>query len=281
MPLSSLFSTFAHNFLVVNQPVINQDASNASKRVQARATKESGARMDNTGHIGGPFQLKENPEFLKEREEIFNRFWAENEANVANLPDQEISVTLPDGTVKTGIAFKTTPYDIALSISKGLADNVIIAKVQYTRRLEADSIVACDQEDDQIAAQSNDGELWDLSRPLVGDCNLKLFKFEDPEGKTVFWHSSAHVLGAALELSMGVHLTIGPALQSGFYYDAYMGENTIAEETLKKIDSKAMEICKQKHPFQRLVLSKDQALEMFAANPFKVSILKLRFDMNR
>jgi threonyl-tRNA synthetase len=175
--------------------------------------------MENaTGHIGGPFQMTEKPQFLTERENIFQRFWAENEALVANLPDQEITITLPDGTVKTGVAFKTTPYDIALSISKGLADNVIIAKVIYSRRLEADSIVACDQDEDhQIATpQAADGELWDLTRPLVGDCLLRLLKFDEPEGKTVFWHSSAHVLGAALEVSMGVHLTIGPALQVNF-----------------------------------------------------------------
>jgi threonyl-tRNA synthetase len=170
--------------------------------------------MENTGHIGGPFQMTERPQFLTERENIFQRFWSENEAHVANLPDQEITITLPDGTVKNGIAFKTTPYDIALSISKGLADNVIIAKVLYSRRLEADSIVACDQEDEQLSvAAGAEGELWDLTRPLVGDCVLRLLKFDDPEGKTVFWHSSAHVLGAALEVSMGVHLTIGPALQ--------------------------------------------------------------------
>jgi threonyl-tRNA synthetase len=207
----------------VNQPAAPAPETSATtatapattKRTQARATKESGPRIGNAGHIGGTFQLTEQPHFLLERDQIFQRFWQENENNLLNLPDQEISVTLPDGTVKTGIAFKTTPLDIALSISKGLADNVLIAKVQYTRRLESDSIVACDQ-DEEIPLSSSaggNGELWDLSRPLVGDCQMKLFKFDDPEGKTVFWHSSAHVLGAALEATMGVHLTIGPALQ--------------------------------------------------------------------
>lgn len=207
----------------MNQPAVGSNSSDnaaVTKRVQARATKESGSRMENaTGHIGGAFQLTEKPQFLTERDNIFQRFWAENEALIATLPDQEITITLPDGTVKTGVAFKTTPYDIALSISKGLADNVIIAKVLYSRRLEADSIVACDQDEEQVGTQhgaATDGELWDLTRPLVGDCLLKLLKFDEPEGKTVFWHSSAHVLGAALELSMGVHLTIGPALQVSY-----------------------------------------------------------------
>lgn len=157
-----------------------------SKRTVSRATKEHGARMEDTGHIGGPFEISANPSFLAEREAIFERFWSENEAATASRPDVEISITLPDGTVKPGIAFKTTPYDVAMSISKGLANAIIIAKVQYTRRLEADAIVACDAEEDgPINHSQEEGELWDITRPLIGDCNLKLLKFEDPEGKTV------------------------------------------------------------------------------------------------
>jgi threonyl-tRNA synthetase len=144
-------------------------------------------------------------------------------------------------------------------------------------------IVACDE--DEEAAQnkaSNDseddhskgkGELWDLNRPLIGDCSLQLIKFDDTEGKTVFWHSSAHVLGAAIEAAFGAYLTIGPPLQQGFYYDSYMGNHTIPDEDLKMIESKALEICKNKHEFQRLVVSKEEALEMFSANPFKVSLI--------
>ena len=90
----------------------------------------------------------------------------------------------------------------------------------------------------------------------------------------MFWHSSAHILGAALEATYGAHLTIGPPLQSGFYYDAYIGTATIVDEDLKKLESKADEICKKKYPFQRLVISKEEALELFAANPFKVSIIR-------
>ncbi|CAE7309199.1 ths1, partial [Symbiodinium microadriaticum] len=203
-----------------------------------------------TGHIGGPFEICANTQFLAEREAIFNRFLAESEAAIAARGDEEIAITLPDGTVKQGVAFKTTPYDIAMSISKGLANSIIIAKVHYTRRLEADAIVACDAAEEEAPHEKRvveDGELWDITRPLVG---------------------------AALENTLGVHLTIGPALQNGFYYDAYMGENSISDETLKKIDSQAMAVCKKKYPFQRLVLSKDQALEMFASNPFKVNLIR-------
>jgi threonyl-tRNA synthetase len=77
-------------------------------------------------------------------------------------------------------------------------------------------------------------------------------------------------LGAALESTYGAYLTIGPPLQGGFYYDSYIGGNTISDEDLIKIEAKAEEVCKKKYPFQRLVISKAQALELFASNPFKV-----------
>jgi threonyl-tRNA synthetase len=70
----------------------------------------------------------------------------------------------------------------------------------------------------------NDSDLWDLTRPLEGDCKLELFKFDSPEGKKVFWHSSSHVLGQALEIKYGCSLCIGPPTEEGFYYDAAMGD---------------------------------------------------------
>jgi threonyl-tRNA synthetase len=78
--------------------------------------------------------------------------------------------------------------------------------------------VACDEDDESEAVITNDknlGELWDMNRPLIGDCTVTFLKYDDPESKTVFSHSSAHILGAALEQTYGSHLTIGPALQSG------------------------------------------------------------------
>jgi threonyl-tRNA synthetase len=239
--------------------------------------------MANTGLIGGPFTPNNNASFQKDRSAVFERLWKRFQESMASKPEHEITITLPNGDIKKGIAFKTTPLEIALSISKGLADNVVAGKVHYTKKYEEDTIVACDEDDE--AAQnkaSNDseddqskgkGEIWDLNRPLVGDCSLQLIKFDDTEGKTVFWHSSAHVLGAAIEAAFGAHLTIGPPLQQGFYYDSYMGNHTIPDEDLKIIESKAAEMCKNKYEFQRLVVSKEEALEMFSANPFKVSLI--------
>lgn len=165
----------------------------------------------------------------------------------------------------------------------------MVAKVAYTgvkhglvtsSGVSSGDVVACDEDEDTVAAANNaaedsaaGGELWDLQRPLVGDCNLTLLKYDDPEAKVVFSHSSAHILGGALEAAMGSQLTIGPPLAQGFYYDSYMGTNTIADTDLKTLDSKAGELTKKKHPFKRLVLTKDQALDMFQGNPFKVSLI--------
>jgi threonyl-tRNA synthetase len=118
-------------------------------------------------------------------------------AELAAKEVKPIKVVLPDGKEMAGESWRTTPYQIAEKISKGLADNTVIAKV-------------------------ND-ELWDLDRPLEGDCNLKLLKFDDEEGKYVFWHSTAHLMGEAMELAYGGCLCYGPPIENGFYYDMYLG----------------------------------------------------------
>jgi len=247
-----------------------------------RANKESGGRMATGGLIGGEFSISKDPAFMKHRTDMFDQLWAVQEAKKNGLSDQEIKIVLPSGDVKLGVACKTTPYDIAKAIAQGLADSIIVAKVAYTgAKLDTDTIIACDEDDEsqkesaELAAKSSAavGELWDVHRPLVGDCNLIFLKYDDAESKVVFAHSSAHVLGAALENVYGAHLTIGPPLQQGFYYDCYMGDNTIHESDLKKIESQAVDMTKKKHPFQRLVVTKEEALAMFSHNPFKVSLI--------
>jgi threonyl-tRNA synthetase len=255
------------------------DSKPGTKRDQTRANKASGDRIASGGHIGGAFAISPNPDYQTQRASVFERLWEANQNALAALQEQPISVTLPSGDIKTGFARKTTPYDIAKSISQGLADSVVIAKVIFTNRYEEDNLIACDEDDEAHAsktasdASASEGELWDLNRPLIGDCKMQLIKFDEPDGKTVFWHSSAHVLGAALEAVFGAHLTIGPPLANGFYYDSFMGEHTIHEEDMKKIESKAMDICKAKYAFQRLVVTKEEALKLFVNNPFKIALI--------
>lgn len=117
-------------------------------------------------------------------------------------------------------------------------------------------------------------ELYDLDRPLEGDCQLELLDFEDPLGKMVFWHSSAHVLGEALEIDYGCHLCIGPPLNSGFYYDAFMGAERVTPAEFEKIEKLTQNIASEGQKFERIVLSKEEALQMFASNPFKVQLIQ-------
>lgn len=184
---------------------------------------------DKNVKIGGPFEPKENPEYIASRAAVFDRIFAVQKERLAKKPRQEIKITLPDGKVLPGTSWETTPMMVAESISKGLAQNVVVAKVAYSNRIgiePEDGLNMVNTGPDEEAAPAegaSEGELWDLNRPLEGDCKLSLLKFDDKEGKMVFWHSSAHVLGECMECKYGVKLCIGPPTEEGFYYDSYMG----------------------------------------------------------
>lgn len=102
-----------------------------------------------------------------------------------------------------------------------------------------------DHEDNH--AESSEWIYWDLERPLEGNCEMKIFTFEEPEGKMTFWHTSAHILGASLEALYGVHLCYGPPTSDGFYYDAYMGKDKFAESDYKDVEKYAEKMGKEKH----------------------------------
>ncbi|XP_058074213.1 threonine--tRNA ligase, mitochondrial 1 isoform X2 [Magnolia sinica] len=114
-----------------------------------------------------------------------------------------------------------------------------------------------------------------MSRPLEGDCELKLFTFDTKEGRDTFWHSSAHILGQSLEMVYGCKLCIGPCTTrgEGFYYDAFYQDLTLNEEHFGQIHSQAMTAVAEKQPFQRIEVSREQALDMFKENDFKIEII--------
>jgi threonyl-tRNA synthetase len=221
-----------------SHPLPSHLPSPPASREKTRLTAESGARVEGaeaSAHIGGAFVPTENPAFLAARGDVFDELLAAQRERLARKPRTAIRVTLPDGKVVEGVAWETTPLAIATGISKGLAASVVVAKVAYSSRVgleEADGVGALisDGMEEELpegappAAATAKAELWDLTRPLEGDCTLELKKFEDKDGKMVFWHSSAHVLGECMECKYGAKLCIGPPTEEGFYYDAYMGE---------------------------------------------------------
>ena len=148
-----------------------------------------------------------------------------------------MNITFPDNSVRE-YPEGTTPLEIARSISPRLASDVLAAKVN--------------------------GEDWDLSRPVTGDATVQLFKWDTPEGKHAFWHSSAHLLAEALqELYPGVKFGIGPAIENGFYYDIDPGENKLTDDDFGKIEKKMLELAQRKEAIVRRDISKADALKMF------------------
>ena len=148
-----------------------------------------------------------------------------------------INITFPDGSIKQ-FEVGTTPLQIAESISSRLAQDV-------------------------LAASINDQE-WDLTRPVNEDASIKLFKWDDAEGKHAFWHSSAHLLAETLqELYPGVKFGIGPAIENGFYYDIDPGEHTLTAADFPKIEKKMLELAQRKVEIKRSDISKADALKLF------------------
>ena len=148
-----------------------------------------------------------------------------------------INITLPDGSVKT-FEENATPHDVALSISEGLARNVLAAIV-------------------------NDKK-WDLHRPIGTDAKIRLLTWNDREGKEVFWHTSAHLMAEAIEqLYPGVKFGIGPSIETGFYYDIDFMDYTISSEDFPKVEAKMAEIVASKQPVVRSEVSKADAMAFF------------------
>ncbi len=161
-----------------------------------------------------------------------------------------INITFPDGNVR---AYEegTSAMEIAQSISEGLARNVLSAEVN--------------------------GEVWDAGRPIPGDADLKLFTWKDKEGKSTFWHSSAHLMAEALEaLYPNTKFGIGPSIENGFYYDVDMGEETLTPDDLPKIEQKMLELARQKNVFTRKEVGKGEAISYFEGkeDEYKLELLE-------
>jgi threonyl-tRNA synthetase len=160
-----------------------------------------------------------------------------------------INITLPDGAVRQ-YEKGVTALDIAKSISEGLARKVLAASVN--------------------------GQVWDATRPINEDATLKLLTWNDNEGKSTFWHSSAHLMAEAVEsLFPGVKFWVGPPVENGFYYDMDLGDKKIAEEDLKALEKRMNELAKQNNPFTRKEISKPEAIQYFAkkGDEYKMDLL--------
>ena len=161
-----------------------------------------------------------------------------------------IKITLPDGSIKE-FESNTSPIDVAKSISEGLARSIISA--------------------------SFNGQTVETTTPLTTDGSLVLYSFNDLEGKKAFWHSSAHVLAESiLEFYPSAKLTIGPAIENGFYYDIDLGDDVISEKDFPQIEKKFLELARGKHEFKIRSVSKADALSLYREekNPYKIELIE-------
>ncbi|NWZ78822.1 SYTC2 ligase, partial [Poecile atricapillus] len=195
-------------------------------------------------------QLQCVPSFIEDRLKLYEALKKEHDALLAYRAanqSKSIKITLTDGETVEGESWKTTPYQIAVGISQVLASNAVIAKVN--------------------------GELWDLDRPLEGDCTLELLTFDNEEAKTVYWHSSAHILGEAMEGYFGGCLCYGPPIENGFHYDMYIEDRSVSSTEFPLLENRCKNIIKEKQAFERLEVKKEILLDMFKYNKFKCRIL--------
>lgn len=256
--------------------VLDLPGQNSSKRSGGGRLSAGTEKKLSDGSIGGSFELESDPAFAKKRDEVWARAKAAREAEPKPSGYGEaITIRLPDGKEQEGVAFQTTPFEVAKKISKKLAGASCVAKVEYDKKPSHEEELAVVDDDDEGEQEEEEGNgvLWDMQRPLEGSCSIVLLDFHTKEGKSTFWHSSSHLLGAVLEQKYGCKLTIGPAVDGGFYYDAYMGDNTIQDADFGDITKAVQKITNSKAPFERLVVTKEELLEMFAENPFKVALI--------
>jgi threonyl-tRNA synthetase len=165
-----------------------------------------------------------------------------------------ITITLPDGSgrqYEKGI----TPFQIALSISEGLSRNVLGAEVDL----------------------GQGSEVWDASRAIDSNASVKLITWNDPLGKATFWHSSAHLMAEALEsLYPGTKFGIGPAIETGFYYDVDFGDREFSSDDFKQIEDKILELARAKSTFERQLVAKADAIAYFTekGDEYKLDLIK-------
>ena len=161
-----------------------------------------------------------------------------------------LKIKFPDGAVRS-FELHSTPFQIASSISQGLARNIISAEFN--------------------------GKKIETSTQLTENGDLKFYTWEDKQGKEAFWHSSAHLLAQVLEeLYDGIKLTIGPAISNGFYYDIDFGDQAMSEKDFSKIEKRMIEIARNKHEFKLRSISKKEAIDYYSKNnnQYKVELIE-------
>ncbi|KAM8921476.1 threonine--tRNA ligase, mitochondrial [Pelodytes ibericus] len=193
--------------------------------------------------------------FISERLQGFEKLKTRHEERLAGRISKEsrpITITLSAGRSLAGESWKTTPRDVALQLRPVAAHHAIAARVN--------------------------GVVYDLSRPLEGDSHVEFVTFDSREGQSIFWHSSAHILGMALEQFYGGLLCHGPSTDDGFFYDLHIQNKTVLGSDLPDLEAVCEDLIKQKLPFQRIEVTREDLLDLFKYNKFKTRIIEEKVD---
>lgn len=231
----------------VEKKVEQLSVEDKSGKPQAPENTNKKEKKKNAG--GNSLLLDPQPEFIESRIKMFDELKAQKDEEIKQKGSKSINITLKDGTIKVATSYDTTPLDIANGIGKSFSERQVISKVN--------------------------GELWDLTRPFEQDCSLEFLDFDHPEGKQVFWHSSAHILGEASECHFGCHLSYGPPTDDGFFYDMSIedGQRAVTQADFGNLEKVATKGIKEKQKFERLEMTKEQLLQMFHYNKYKVQFI--------
>lgn len=196
---------------------------------------------------------KELPDFILERNALFDQLKKDHDQELASRDKPQIQVTLipapgQEATIE-GKAWETTPGHLLKNVPKDRAGQIVVAKV--------------------------DGQLWDLDRPLEKSSKVVYLTFDDSEGRDVFWHSSAHVLGECAEHEYGCRLSHGPPTAMGFFYDmALPPGQAVREAEWPSIENRAKKFTKEKQAFERLEVSKDNLRKLFGYSKYKMHYIE-------
>ncbi|XP_017159681.1 probable threonine--tRNA ligase 2, cytoplasmic [Poecilia reticulata] len=236
---------------IVKPQQTDSRTDNGQVPIPDKKPSEKNKKKQDKGRVdGGTKELNPWPPYVTERLSLYEELKKESDALLARkaAESKPIIVELTDGQKVPGKSWVTTPYQIASDISQGLADSAVISLVN--------------------------GELWDLDRPLEQDCSLEILRFDNEDAQAVYWHSSAHILGEAMERFYGGCLCYGPPIENGFYYDMFLdGQKSVSSTEFGDLEALCKSVVKEKQPFERLEISKETLLKMFKYNKFKCRIL--------
>ncbi|KAL9622989.1 MAG: hypothetical protein Q9160_002707 [Pyrenula sp. 1 TL-2023] len=224
-----------------------------SKPVKVNSSAEKKKQIHTDASQDVPSASSVLPTFITERNQLFEELKKQNDRELLDKPRSEIKITLyvhgTEAVIVVGKSWETTPGQLLRNVPKEVSSDVVIAKV--------------------------DGNLWDLDRLLEQDCKVEYLSSRDPEGRSVFWHSSAHVLGEAAENEYGCRLSHGPPTSMGFFYDMALEEGRVVKESdWAPLEAKAKKYAKDKQPFDRLVVSKENLRKMFGYSKYKMHYIE-------